>query len=285
MRQRVRVVTRSCITCKRMQGSRYPVPPEAPLPSVRLQEARPFLTTGIDYSGALMVKTGEVTSKIYIALFTCATTRAVHLELVQDNSAEAFLRAFRRFVGRRSLPKLLLSDNSTTFVSSAGHLALLQSHPELQEWLKHHRCEWKFIPSRSPWMGGFWERLIGMTKMCLKKILGRSIVSEDELQTLITEVESGLNDCPLTYSSHGLDVLEALTPAHLLYGYRLGSLPSPIEDQDEADELYLDRPLLTKRQLKCAKLLEGFWSRWRSEYLTSLRERQNPRLSNPSFKP
>ena len=121
--------------------------------------------------------------------------------------------------------------------------------------------------------------------MCLKKMLGRSIVTSEELRTLIVEIEAGLNDRPLSYTSSSLDELEVLTPAHLLYGFRLSSLPTPIEDPNPDDELYLDRPLLTKRQLKCAKLREAFWERWRYEYLTSLRERQSKFSATPLCEP
>ena len=68
------------------------------------------------------MKQGRKVEKVYIALFTCASTRAVHLELVEDNTSESFLRAFKRYVSRRSFPSVIYSDNATTFRASADIL-------------------------------------------------------------------------------------------------------------------------------------------------------------------
>ena len=57
-------------------------------------------------------------NKVYIALLTCAATRAVHLELVPNLSAESFIRALARFKGRRGIPVLVVSDNGKTFKDS-----------------------------------------------------------------------------------------------------------------------------------------------------------------------
>ena len=68
----------------------------------------------------------------------------------------------------------------------------------LTDYLSVHGEEWKFIPKRAPWYGGFWERLIGLTKTNLKKVLGRSQVDMEILVTFISEIEAILNDRSLT---------------------------------------------------------------------------------------
>jgi len=55
----------------------------------------------LDFAGPLYVRTDQGNStdscsKVYILLFTCASTRAIHLELTQSLSVSSFLRAFRR---------------------------------------------------------------------------------------------------------------------------------------------------------------------------------------------
>lgn len=69
----------------------------------------------MDFAGPLMVKTSNSTSKAYIALFTCAVTRAIHLELVSSQSTENILLALKKFIARKGLCKVIYSDNVKTF--------------------------------------------------------------------------------------------------------------------------------------------------------------------------
>ena len=59
----------------------------------------------------------------------------------------------------------------------------------------------------------------------LAKILGRSFIVLEALQTLVVEVEVVLNDRPLTYLSANVTDLEPLTPSQLLNGRRITMLP------------------------------------------------------------
>jgi len=167
---------------------------------------------------ALYVKNSEGENKVYICLFTCGLTRAVHLEVVTDLNVETFLQAFRRFVSWKSLPQVMLSDNASTYVSAAEELEKLFSSPKFEEALSSRGVKWKFILKRAPWYGGFWERLIDLTKTTIKKVLGRSFIMLAALQTLVVEIEAVLNDRPLTYLSSDVTDPELLTPSHLLYG-------------------------------------------------------------------
>ena len=210
-----------------------------------------------------------------VYLFTCATTRAVHLEIVTDLSVETFMQAFRRFSGRRSLPKVLISDNASTYMAAAEELLKLFSSALLTETLSRKGVTWKFIPKRAPWYGGFWERLIGLTKTALKKVLGRTYATLSSLQTIIVEVEAMLNDRPLTYIPSDISDPEPLTPAHLLYGRKVTSLPHPmVDDEDIIDPDYPENTesALQKRAKTQALILKHFWKRWKLEYLTSLQE-------------
>lgn len=152
-------------------GKPYVAPESPPLPKVRVTESPPFTITGVDFTGALYVKgsTNEET-KVYICLFTCAVTRAVHLEVVSDLTVDTFLLAFRRFVGRKSLPKQMISDNASTYLSAAEELRKMFESDTLKEALESQNISWTFIPKRAPWYGGFWERIIGLTKQAVKML-------------------------------------------------------------------------------------------------------------------
>ena len=102
-RQIVKKLLRSCVTCRRHEGTPCQGVPPPPLPAFRVNRSRPFQVTGVDFAGPLYVKTSGAssTTKVWMVLYTCYVTRAVHLDLVPDMTAETFLRSLRRFVARR----------------------------------------------------------------------------------------------------------------------------------------------------------------------------------------
>ncbi|XP_006825937.1 uncharacterized protein LOC102802298, partial [Saccoglossus kowalevskii] len=156
----VRSILRNCVVCRLVCGKPYRKPIPAPLQACRLRNAPPFTVTGVDFTGAVFVSVEKSERKAYICLFTCAVTRAIHLELVMDLSTDTFLRAFRRFAARRSLPSKIISDNGSTYLSAAKEIQELFESASIQNYFANHRMEWSFIPKRAPWFGGFWERLI-----------------------------------------------------------------------------------------------------------------------------
>ncbi|XP_063420614.1 uncharacterized protein LOC134705828 [Mytilus trossulus] len=165
LRQCVKSILMKCVTCRKVIGKSYPAPEIPPLPKERVQDATPFSITGVDFTGALTTRNRHnEESKVYICLFTCAVTRAVHLELVYDLSEESFLLCFRRFVSRRSVPKIMMSDNALTFKAASNEISRLCNSRKVKENIQNYGIEWKFIPNRAPWFGGMWERMIGLRK-------------------------------------------------------------------------------------------------------------------------
>ena len=141
----------------------------------------PFANTGVDYLGPLLVRqvydsNSNEMHKTWIVLYTCAVTRAVHLDLVPDTSASAFLRSLDRFMYRRIVPNLMISDNATCFKNE---------EVKLNEELLRLGVKWKFIVEASPWWGGFWERLVQTVKRSLRKIIFRASINYEEVLTII----------------------------------------------------------------------------------------------------
>lgn len=266
-RQLVKKILNKCVVCRRWEGKACSAPAPASLPAFRVRQAEPFSRTGVDFAGPLLVKAGNGKfRKEYVSLFTCCVTRAVHLDLVQGMQAPVFRRCLRRFTARRGLPDLMVSDNAKTFKATERALKELFDHPEIQAELEKKRIEWRFNLERAPWWGGFFERMVGCMKRCIRKTLGSAKLTHDELLTVLTEVEATLNSRPLTYSYQEAGE-EVLTPSHLLYGRRLISMPDDIVEPPDAravDHNARFRYLSTR--------LQHFWKRWRREYLTDLRE-------------
>ena len=111
----------------------------------------PFTFVGLDYAGPLYIKTETAEpKKVWICLLTCCDLRAIHLELVVDLTAQAFIRTFQRFVARRGLPSKLVSDNSKTFKSASNDIAKIMNHLLVQHYLAGIRVEWQFNLEKAP---------------------------------------------------------------------------------------------------------------------------------------
>ena len=134
-----------CLTCYRFKAqATHQLMGE--LPSARVQPSRPFLTSGVDYSGPISLKLGTPRSKIitkgYIAIFVCFATRAIHIEVVESLTTEAFLAALRRFIARSGKPRTIYSDNGTNFQGAAKQLhAIYDMSDPHQRWNKS-RTSW-----------------------------------------------------------------------------------------------------------------------------------------------
>lgn len=177
---------------------------------------------GIDFTGHLtcIVKNGNKTQKCYVCLFTCCTTRNVNLEIVNDMSTDQFLLTFRRHCAIYRTPSLILCDNAKTFLKGDEEIQKLFQILEDQK-VQHHftqkRVQMRHIPAKSPHWGGMYERLIGVVKMSIKKVLHRALINLSELQTLFKEVQAVINDRPITFVYHDMNDPEPLTPSKLLY--------------------------------------------------------------------
>ena len=256
-RKTVQKVLRDCVICKRFNGRTLLPPPTANLPSYRLNCDYAFQNTGLDFAGPLYIcenccYSKNSTRKVYILLLTCATSRALHLELVHDLGTESFIRAIIRFFARRGYPDIVVHDNAKTFKSK-----------DVKSFFISKGISQEFILAKAPWWGGFYERLVRNIKTTLRKVLGKSILSFEELQTVLCEVESTINSRPLTYLNED-DLESPLTPFHLIYGRNI------LRNQSLSNNKSFNDP--SKRVKHISKLLEHFWKRFSTIYLGDLQQ-------------
>lgn len=116
IRNALRSVRDHCVWCRK-QRSCTPQPLMANLPKERVDaHGYLFAHTGVDYFGPFEVTQFRKTVKRWCCLFTCLTTRAVHIEVAHSLDTESCLAAVQRFISRRSTPKTIISDNGTNFV-------------------------------------------------------------------------------------------------------------------------------------------------------------------------
>ena len=161
----VKKVLCHCLICRTYKGGPFRLPAMAPWPRERVTKATPFTYTGHDYLGPMYIKEKAETS---ICLFTCLTVCAIHLEIIQDMSAYNFLLALHHFIARRGMPKEITSDNASQFkvIASTTEKALRKifSDPEVITYLANKGITWCAITEFAPWMGGYYERLVGLVK-------------------------------------------------------------------------------------------------------------------------
>ncbi|XP_026325448.1 uncharacterized protein LOC113234358 [Hyposmocoma kahamanoa] len=240
-------------------------------PSRLAHHQRPFTYTGLDFFGPLQVTVGRTRQKRYGAIFTCLTTRAVHVEVAGDLSTDSAIMALRRFISRRGCPTELWSDQGTNLRGADAELqrAVLEA---IQEDASIRFIKWRYIPPSAPFMGGAWERLVRSIKTALYTVLHERAPKEEVLHTLLVEAEHTLNSRPLTHVSTAPEDENPLTPNHfLLGGPSRVPLPGAFTDTD------IDGRKIWRTSQRLADM---FWSRWVKEYLPDLQHRRTPRATN-----
>ncbi|XP_053385862.1 uncharacterized protein LOC128550600 [Mercenaria mercenaria] len=198
-----------------------------------------------------------------------------------------FLMAFRRFISQRGSSDIVISDNELQFEAAnktlENVLRYVVHSEDVQRYAANAKIKWKFIVEVSLWMGGYNERLVGLVKRTLRKTIGRTLVTNTQMQTFLKETEAVLNSRPLVYVEEDLDSCIAITPGHFLSLNRNLGLPETVK-RDKIDEEYLPFESSEKEILKLwekgHRLLYSFWQLWRNEYLLSLRERNQSKLKS-----
>lgn len=267
LRSSIKNVLKNCPKCK-INKAKPAAPSTGDLPHARLaHHARPFTFTGLDYFGPMSVTVGRHKEKRYGALFTCMTSRAIHIELVYSLSADSAIAALRRFICRRGYPKEIWSDNATCFKAADRELGE-SAIDALKFESTAKSIKWKFIPPASPFMGGAWERMVGLVKKALYSTLIEQAPSDETLQTLMVEVENTVNSRPLTHVALTPDDHDAITPNHILLGPGC-HVPPP--------GCFTPKDVSARQQWRRAQALADiFWQRWVREYLPLLQNRREP---------
>ena len=268
LRQIVRKIVKKCYGCKRYHTKPYVTPVQGQLPKDRTTQDLPFKIIGLDYAGPFICKSKTKKElKVYLLLFTCSLVRAIHLEILDNQTTFEFIQALKRLIARRGRPKIIYSDNAKTFQAAEKWIQRVNKDEKCQNYLIQQEIMWKFNLSRAPWWGGQFERMIGLVKQSLYKVTGRANLSKEELQDIMLDIEITLNNRPLTYLEDDIQH-SVLTPNVLIYGE-----PLKIPEEVTADENQVQE--IKKRQRYITKCKNAAWVRWRNDYLKSLRERHN----------
>lgn len=272
-RDSVRSIIHKCVKCLRHR----PKMEEqfmGDLPRARVEYDYPFKQVGVDYAGPFKVyprrRRGQTSMKVYLCIFVCLSTKAVHIEVACELTTESFLGALKRFIARRGVCSDIYSDNGTNFIGANKqlkemYLFLKNNLYLISSSILRDEINWHFNPPAASHMGGIYEAAVKSAKTHFRRVVGEQILTIEEFTTLITQIESIMNCRPICVSKSESDVTEVLTPAHFLIGRPLTAIPEPnIVDQKLS-------PLARWEVVK--KMQQHFWIRWHRDYLTTLQSR------------
>ena len=188
--------------------------------------------------GPFLIKEGRKELKRYGALFTCLTSRAVHIECTRSMDTDSFIQALRRFIARRGNIRILRCDNGSNFVGTEREFAKAfqkMDHQKIHYLLENLGSDyiiWHRNPPAASHIGGVWERQIRSARNILMSLLGihgRGL-NDEWLRTLFAEIEAILNSRPLTVETSGdVKSKQPLSPSNILTMKTKVVMPPPNE--------------------------------------------------------
>lgn len=228
------------VVCEKLQG---PAVEQrmADLPANRIEATPPFTNVGFDVFGPWFIQTRRTRErttslKRWGLVFTCLSSRTIHIETLEFMGTSFFICALRRKCHEGDGP--------------------LQIGGEV---IRNQGCEWHLNPPHATHFGGVWERQIGTIRCVLNAMLlelaGSQLIHE-LLVTLITEVTAIINARPITTIPSDSGEPQPLSPAMLLTmkARPLGSPPGKFVAADLYSRL---------RWRRVQHLADQFWVRWR----------------------
>jgi len=260
----------NCATCKKLDKVTE-TQIMGPLPEDRMKPAPAWSYTSLDIFGPYEIK-GETNkrsrSKGYGIIFNCMLSRAVHLDLANDYSTDAFLLAVKRFISIRGCPKKMRSDHGSQIVAASEELKqILQQHKveKLHQAALDYKFEWTFSSPDAPWQNGCSEALIKSTKKALSLAIGAQVLTFSEMQTTLFEVANLVNERPIGKHPTNPEDGSYLCSNELLLGRAISV--NPIDPSAQTDDSY-------KRHSLIQQITNTFWRKWTRDFFPSLIIRQ-----------
>ena len=278
----IKSIKQQCIVCRRLFDKPSPQV-MGPVNPDRLKPSPAFHHTALDMFGPFLIKDTvkrRTTTKTYGVLFTCLSSRASYIDLVEGYSTQDFLLTLRRFATIRGYPATIYSDAGSQLTAASREIQDMTKQWNVHELVNagvNHGLTWKFTKSAdAPWENGCSESLIRLIKRALAIAVGDSKLTFSELQTVLFEVANILNQRPIGRKP-GSDPLSGayLSPNDLLLG-RTG-IDAPQGEWPETSRL-------ASRFLFLQRIVTAFWKKWYRDYLTQMIVRQKWHIQQRNFK-
>jgi len=263
-RRLAKKVVESCVICRKARAKKCKQI-MSDLPPERTGPAAPFEFVTVDLFGPFEVKDEvkkRVRLKVWGIVYCCMASRAVHTDVVSDQSTESFLLSYKRFTALRGHPTKVWSDLGSNFVGAQSALKDLYEFlervkkPEFEEEAGKHGTEWvwKFHPANSPHRNGAAEAAVRVVKRALLNLGGNGIFTWGEFQTFLYMAANLVNERPIDARTQSREYcLEYVTPNSLLLGRA-----SPRGDPGDFD--FAGYPYRRLRVIQGE--INKFWERW-----------------------
>ena len=269
----VRKLIFQCFRCRWLRGT-FCDQKMAHLPNSRLTTEGLFTSCGVDMFGPFTVKDRRKEMKRYVALFTCLSSRAIHLEPTKEMTTDSFINALRRFLCRRGPVRTIFCDNGSNFVGSQKELQQNlkeMEHDRIKDMLLQDNCDWvswEFNPPHASHLGGVWERMIRSVRMIMTNLLRscHRALDDEMLNTFLCEAELLVNSTPISSTSIDNSDVDPISPINLLTGKSKLVLSPPGVFQNA--DIYC-----RKRWRVVQHLTDQFWRKWKKEYAITLQTR------------
>jgi hypothetical protein len=274
----VKSISANCLVCQKMRAQ----PAQqimAPLHNRLGMPDRVFAETGLDFAGPFEViqGRGKKRKQYFVLVLTCLQIRAVHFEPTEDQRTDSVINALTRFIALRGRPRIIVSDNQTSFKSASRELKdfyqfVADNQPEVENRLNKYNdepIEWTFIPPRAPHFGGAWEIMVKAMKRALQAISKDQPMVEDDFRTFLHRAMDMINRRPLVkHYSQETEVI--LTPNDFL----LGRCQANIISKVISPAVEIPYTKLGQRWRQLEALTSSLWKRFLNEILPELAPRQ-----------
>ena len=272
-----------CKICK-VKRKHYASQKMGDLPPYRSQMLPSFSVVLMDLFGPMTIRDdvvrrgARIFKKVWGVVFTCASTRAVHLDVATNYSTEAVIHTVRRLMAVRGDVRMMISDPGTQLVGASTELREWRQgwdQGQLVRFGAEKSLDWKFIMANSQHQNGATEIMVKLVKGVKKSILsvlGDTKLCLNEMFTLLAEVGNLINERPIGIKPNEKSNNDYLSPNSLL----LGRCSSRISGGPfEADQVFTEDPEHVKsRFLLVQAITNQFWKVWLKLYFPSLLVRQ-----------
>ena len=274
-------IVKQCVTCRLAAGPPFRNPAPASLPKCRLV-INPYAAIMVDFCGPFHVRnTKKEVVKAFILVIICTSSRHLTCHVLPDMTAATVIHALRRHSAIYGTAYRIYSDRATDFLKSKSILGEKLANEFVSlvaEKLGKKGIVWsENVSAASPWQSGLVERAVQILKSGLRRIIGRRLVSFDELVTLSAECCCISNERSITEPSASLKDPIGVCPNQLIFGRSIAPMGygETLDEHELQDPDFALRPDsdLIKSWKKLSNIISSFKRFFQEEWIACLRQR------------